>query len=161
MVFGSRWAGASLLAAGVMFGTAGFALAQGGQAPGPVGLWLDDDGKAGIQIDRCDKFLCGKIIWLKDPNDKDGKPFRDAMNPDTSKRDKPVCGLQIMGELKRETDGTFNGGWVYDPEEGKKYSIEIMVKDPQTISLLVFEGEKAKSQTMDWKRLPDNQPRCK
>jgi uncharacterized protein (DUF2147 family) len=134
------------------------ALAQSDQV---IGLWLDDEGKAGIQIERCERSLCGRVVWLKEPNDTAGKPWKDILNPEASKRDTPVCGLQIMGDLKRETNGGWVGGWVYDPEEGKRYDLELSVKDKDTLQVLAFEGERVRSQLMDWKRLPDGTPRCK
>lgn len=129
--------------------------------PNALGLWLDDEGKAGIQIERCERALCGKVVWLKEPNDTAGKPWKDILNPEAAKRDTPVCGLQIIGDLKRETDGNWTGGWVYDPEEGKRYNFEVTVKDADTLQVLAFEGERARSQLMAWKRLPESTPRCK
>ena len=71
------------------------------QQPSAIGLWLDNEGRAGVEITRCDKSMCGKIVWLKEPLDPQGKPWTDVNNTDTSRRATPVCGLQIIGDLKR------------------------------------------------------------
>ncbi len=131
------------------------------QQPTATGIWLDNEGRAGVEISRCDKSMCGKIVWLKEPNDPQGKPWADINNTDTSKRATPVCGLQIIGDLKREANGDWVGGWVYDPEVGKRFNIEFSVKDADTLSVFAFDGDRARSQVFDWKRMPDSTPRCK
>ncbi len=131
------------------------------QQPGATGLWLDNDGRAAIEIERCERTLCGRVVWIKDPNDTSGKPWVDQLNPVPSKRETPICGLQIMGDLKREADGNWTGGWIYDPEVGRRFSAEITIKDAKTIEVFAFDGDRVKSETMAWTRLPDSQPRCK
>ena len=131
------------------------------EAPSVVGLWLDHEGKAAVEIARCDRNLCGKIVWLKEPNDKDGKPWADILNADVSKRMTPICGLPIISDLKRETNGEWTGGWIYDPEQGRRFNVEVLPKDDKSITIFAFDKERARSETMVWTRLPDNSPRCK
>lgn len=130
-------------------------------AGGVTGLWLDSDGKAGIEIAPCGGEMCGNIVWLKDPLDPKGKAWTDLLNPDTSKRGRTVCGLQIIWGLKQGANGTWEGGYVYDPEEGKTFNVELSLKDASTLSVFGYAGVKLLSETMLWKRLPSNQPRCK
>src|SRR5271170_6589651 len=47
----------------------------------------------------------GKIIWLKEPNDKEtGKPELDKKNPDDKLKSTPVLGLVIMRGFKKSTE---------------------------------------------------------
>lgn len=131
------------------------------QTPGAAGLWLDNEGRAAIEIDRCDRSFCGRIVWLKEPNDTAGQPWVDLLNPLPSMRSTPICGLQIIGELKREVDGSFTGGWIYDPEQGKRFNVEIMPKSADIIEVLAYDKDKVLSETMAWTRLADTQSRCK
>jgi len=39
---------------------------------------------------------CGHIAWLKEPNDKNGKPKVDINNTDTSKRSRPIMGSAVI-----------------------------------------------------------------
>ena len=105
--------------------------------------------------------MCGNIIWLKDPLDKKGQPWTDQLNSDTSKRSRPVCGLQIIGGLKAGANGTWQGGWIYDPEEGKSYNVEISLENANMLKVVGFAGVRVLSETMLWKRLPADSPRCK
>ena len=129
--------------------------------PSIVGLWLDDEGKAGVEIAPCGAEICGNIVWLKDPLDPKGKPWVDALNPDTSKRTRQVCGIQIIGGMKPGANGTWEGGWVYDPEEGKQFNLELSLKDANTLTVFGYAGVRLLSETHLWKRLPPTTARCK
>ncbi len=135
--------------------------AAGPGQPAVAGNWLDHQGKAAVEVQPCGSELCGAIVWLKDPLDPKGKPWRDMLNPDARLRARQVCGLQIIGGLKPDKNGAWTGGWVYDPEEGKSFNVEISLKDANTLTVFGFAGIRLLSETMIWKRLPANQPRCK
>ena len=47
-----------------------------------LGLWINHTGKGAIDVYLCGSNLCGKIVWLKEPNNDAGRPKRDANNPD-------------------------------------------------------------------------------
>ena len=131
------------------------------QAPSAVGLWLDHQGKAAIEIARCDRNMCGTIVWLKEPADQSGTPWRDILNADESKRKTPICGLPVIGELKRQTNGDWTEGWIYDPEQGKRFNVEISLKDEKTLTIFAFDKDRALNETFAWTRIADNAPRCK
>ena len=61
------------------------AAAQPGQSP-PTGLWYDDTGQGAIEIAPCGERLCGRIVWLKNPTDKTGRPVTDSLNPEPQRR---------------------------------------------------------------------------
>ena len=125
------------------------------------GIWLDDEGKGGVEVKPCGEQLCGNIVWLKQPNDASGKPWVDKLNSDTSKRSRPVCGLQIIGGLKKSSDVEWKGGWIYDPEEGKQFDVELTLKDANTLQVFGYAGVKLLGETLIWKRMPNDTPRCK
>jgi uncharacterized protein (DUF2147 family) len=132
---------------------------QGGPTVG--GLWLDHGGKAAVEVKPCGPEVCGSIVWLKDPLDPKGKPWTDILNSDTTKRTRPVCGLQIIGGLKPGTNGLWKDGWIYDPEEGKQFNVELSLDNPNTLKVFGYAGIRMLSETMLWKRLPPNNARCK
>ena len=140
----------------------GAVMAQADPAAGVAGLWYDDEGKGAIEIARCGEGVCGKIVWLKDTKAPNGQQLTDQNNPDTGKRKRPICGLQIIGEGKPAGRGGWDGGWIYDPEEGKSYSVELTPKaDGKTLQVHGYLGMKALGETMTWKRAPANLERCK
>jgi uncharacterized protein (DUF2147 family) len=135
--------------------------AAGQISPSVVGIWLDNEGKAGVEVKPCGGEMCGNIVWLKEPLDPKGKPWTDMLNPDTAKRTRPVCGLQIIGGLKPAPKGAWADGWVYDPEEGKTFNVELSLKDANTLTVFGYAGVRLLSETMQWRRLPPDNARCK
>lgn len=151
----------SLGALSVLVFGAGFSAVAHAEAPTVAGLWLDDEGKAAVEVSRCDKSMCGRIVWLKDPADPSGKAWMDILNPDASKRQTPICGLAVIGDLKRQAGGEWTEGWIYDPEQGKRFNVELSLKNEKTLNVLGFDKERVKSEVLAWTRLADNAPRCK
>jgi uncharacterized protein (DUF2147 family) len=87
----------------------------------PSGTWLTEGGQARVQVANCGGALCGSIVWLAEPNEKDAKPKLDKNNPDTSKRSRSLIGIQIMFGMKPSGPDKWSGQ-VYSPEDGNTYS---------------------------------------
>lgn len=78
----------------------------------PSGTWLVEDGRARIRLERCGPSrdrICGFIVWMKEPADKRGQPYRDSQNPDTDKRARTLLGHQLIMGLQATADGRFAG----------------------------------------------------
>jgi uncharacterized protein (DUF2147 family) len=87
-------------------------------AMGPKGMWLDQEGKARIKVATCKAdTLCAKIVWLRQPNDENGKPLNDANNGNVSLRDRPIIGLPVAYDMKQSGSNKWQGR-VYDPQRG-------------------------------------------
>ena len=80
--------------------------------PGFSGIWVDDTGEGAIEISACGERLCGRIVWLKKPTDRTGRPLTDGYNPEAGKRNRPICGLPVIGDLKRQANGAWDAGWI-------------------------------------------------
>ena len=82
------------------------------------GLWRTDDGKALVRIAACGQRMCGTIarVLATGPD----VPRTDVNNPDTSRRGRPLVGLQILSGF---TGGPteWKGGQAYDPKSGSSY----------------------------------------
>ncbi len=128
--------------------------------PGFTGVWLDDTGDGAIEIMPCGERLCGRIVWLKAPNDKAGRPLTDGFNPETTKRKRPICGLPVIGDLKRQTNGAWDAGWIYDPKEGKSYDVELKLRSSDRLQVTGYLGTKFFSETFIWSRAPAALPKC-
>jgi uncharacterized protein (DUF2147 family) len=138
------------------------ATAPGAAAPAApeMGVWIDDTDQGAVEIAPCEGTtkLCGRIVWLKAPVDAKGKPFTDGLNPDKSKRSQPICGLQVIGNLVRQKDGSYDAGWIYDPKTGDKFDLTIKMKSPDVLAVTGYVGIKLLSETFTWKRAPANPP---
>ena len=119
-----------LLAAALAAGLAGPALAD------PKGIWLTPGGKSHVEIAPCGDKLCGRIVWLKEPNNEQGQPKRDAENEDESLRARPILGLPLLTDFPQEPeDGVWDDGEIYNPEDGKTYSSELEMNDKDTLKV--------------------------
>ena len=128
------------------------------------GVWIDHTGRGAVRIARCGDRMCGHIFWLRTPNDERGRPLRDIRNPDESKRRNQICGTQILGDLTpvgRTGIGTVWGrGWIYNPEDGKRYNAEVKLQSPNDLSVMGYLGFRFLNETHIWRRAPTTVAQC-
>lgn len=126
-----------------------------------TGVWIDHTGRGAVEIAPCgDNHLCGRIVWLKEPNDKYGRPLTDGNNPRAAQRDRPICGLPILGNLQLQSNGAWDAGWVYDPNNGSTHDAQIELAGPDRLVLTGYKGLKLFSKSFTWVRAPEDMPRC-
>ncbi len=123
----------ALTAAGTLIGTAA---AQA--ASDPTGLWFDHNGRGAVEIAPCGsgKGYCGYVVHVTDPKN--------------TKR----CGMQILGNVTNS-----GGGWIYSPDRGKKYTVELTRLSDDKLRVVGNAGSFF-SKTYTWKRAPDDVARC-
>ena len=95
------------------------------------GKWLTSGGKGQVLFEPCGAKLCGKIVWLREPDNKTGKPAVDARNEEPSLRSRPVLGLR-MAELESDGD-RFWKGTIYNPDDGKTYTAKAAMQSDGTL----------------------------
>lgn len=103
----------------------------------PSGTWLVEDGRARIRLERCGPQrdrICGFIVWMKEPVDKRGQPYRDAENPDPDKRARTLLGHQLIMGLQVTPDGHFAGD-IYNAEDGRFYSVSLWRESADRLKL--------------------------
>jgi len=120
-----------------------------------VGTWLaiSKSGKGHIQIFKEGDKYFGKIAWIDEPNDANGKPKLDANNPDAKKRNQPILGLVNLRNFTYAGGKVWENGKVYDPEAGKDYSCKMTLKDANTLDVRGFIGISLIGRTETWKRV--------
>ncbi|WP_295555661.1 DUF2147 domain-containing protein [uncultured Hyphomicrobium sp.] len=128
-----------------------------------IGVWYDDTGQGAVEIYICEdnpNRLCGRIFWLKDPLNAEGNPKRDRYNPDPASQTRSICGLPILGNLGLMSDGTFDGGRIYDPKTGKTYDASISLKQADKLVVTGYLGVKMLGKSFTWTKAPTDLPRC-
>ncbi len=133
----------------------------------PLGVWIDHTGRGAVEITPCvpdappkAANLCGRIVWMKDPNDEKGQPLRDTLNKNAARRSQPICGLQIIGDVKPQANGSWDNGWIYDPEQGSSFDVELQLRNPETLQVKGYMGVKFLSETFVWRRAKEPPPKC-
>ncbi len=94
-----------------------------------VGKWLNEEKDGQIEIYENKGKYFGKINWMKEPYEKDGKTLRkDSKNPDASQRGRALLNTVILTDFEY-SDGKWKGGEIYDPKSGKTYSCEMKLNE--------------------------------
>jgi uncharacterized protein (DUF2147 family) len=125
-----------------------------------VGVWNTDDGLGAIEIAPCGAKRCGHIVWIKTPLDENGQPLRDANNPNPALKGRHLCGAKIVSGLTRQSDNSWDRGTIYDPEEGKNYSVAMKVLPGGNLEVTGYLGHKGLSETMVWTRRSTRSHKC-
>jgi uncharacterized protein (DUF2147 family) len=101
-----------------------------------VGFWVTEDGHWVVQISPCNGKFCGQLVVLSKSHRPDTVRL-DARNPNPTKRSRPLCGLRLLGGFRPSADNTekWEGGWVYDPQNGKTYSSHMWLDGPDTLKI--------------------------
>jgi uncharacterized protein (DUF2147 family) len=137
----------------------GFAMAD---EPAALGYWVTPQGGSVVQIQQCGATLCGQIVGLRTTRRPDESPS-DIHNPDKAKRDQPLCGLTMMGDLApaKGSATEWEGGWVYDPDSGDTYKAQMKLDGPDKLDLRGYVGISLFGRTMSWTReTGENKNRC-
>lgn len=123
----------TLAAAGVIIWAA-----PGRAATDATGLWKDQNGRAAIEIAPCGSGngLCGYVVYLFQ------QQYSDR------------CGMQILGNVTSN-----GGGWVYSPDRGKKYPVELTRLSNDKLRVLGNAGSFF-SKTYTWTRVEEPATRC-
>ncbi|MBV1692845.1 MAG: DUF2147 domain-containing protein [Hyphomicrobiales bacterium] len=131
--------------------------------PDVSGVWIDHTGQGAVEIGPCPgapQKLCGHVVWMREPLDKTGRPRKDDRNPDRAKRGQPMCGTQIIGDLAPGTAGAWDNGWIYNPEDGDRFDVEVRLRARDQLQVLGYMGLKFLGETFAWKRAPADLARC-
>ncbi len=122
------------------------------------GIWLNDLRDGHIEIKPCGQAMCGYIASIIDPTIPPNP--HDIYNENRKLRTRPLCGLQILGDLK--DGGDVWEGWVYDPHpgRGKTFSVEVKLQDANTLMIHGYVGVKLIGETRLWTRDSKNFHRC-
>lgn len=146
-----------ILSAVILSFTAGFAHAA--ETPDPTGLWLTENKRSAIRVDRCGDSLCGKIAWIIK-----GGMTTDSKNPDAAKRTTPMCDLPLLWGFKNNPKNmkVWEGGKIYKADEGDIYNATLTVKDANTMNVRGYVGMPLFGKSQTWQRVSaKDYPSCK
>lgn len=95
---------------------------------GILGIWLNEEKDATVEIYRSGNTYSGRLIWGRHIFESDGiTSKKDANNENKSLRGRPLKNLVILEGFHFE-EGSWTGGKVYDPKNGKVYKCIMQLK---------------------------------
>jgi uncharacterized protein (DUF2147 family) len=116
----------------VSAGAAMLTPAHAAEGDSVVGTWRTPAKNGSVEIARCGGSICGKL--LSSEHLRTNPDLRDIANKDTTKRDRRLKGLQILGGFTLDK-GVWTGGSIYNPEDGGTYKATITPAGADTIKL--------------------------
>jgi uncharacterized protein (DUF2147 family) len=119
----------------------------------PEGVWLIETTTA-LQIFDCNGLLCGRVAWLRNARDPTGQIQRDKKNPDSALRQRLLCGLTVFWALRPDGEGTWAGGWFYNPDSGRTYRITANLRSGDTFVARIYLGIPLFGETRILRRIP-------
>jgi uncharacterized protein (DUF2147 family) len=124
-----------------------------------LGIWDNEEKDAQIEIFKCGKKYCGKIVWINKPvyeanenTSRVGLPRTDDKNLNPVFRDRPIIGLQIMSGFEYAGKYQWIGGTVYDPKSGKTYSGKMTLASRDRLDLRGYLIFSFFGRTSSWTR---------
>jgi uncharacterized protein (DUF2147 family) len=121
-----------------------------------LGNWITPD-KSIVEVYSCDRAICMRIAHVEATV---GQSF-DGLNPDASKRDRRLCGLEIGSGFAAKDAAHAEGGKLYDPHSGNTYSGTLVLSDDSTLRLRGYMGISLLGRTEVWHRAPSAPESCK
>lgn len=134
---------ARLLALAIFTGAAGPALAAD-----VTGTWQTPTDEGVVEITACGTSVCGRLVSSSDI--KANPNLTDSKNTDAAQRSRPLKGLLMLQGFTGK-GGSWTGGKIYNPDDGKTYASTLELKGDNTLQVkgcvMVF------CETQTWTRL--------
>lgn len=120
------------------------------QASSFEGLWYTKGKESIVRIWKRGDTFEGKIVWLKDSLDAQGRPQMDTNNPNRKLRQRGIQNLTILKNF-RFSKGSLKKGKIYDPSSGKTYNCTMKIKN-QNLEVHGYVGVSLLGRTEKWER---------
>jgi len=90
--------------------------------PDLIGVWLSENKKQKVRVgyDSKSKTYTGKLEFMYEDDQANGRKMLDVNNPNPQLRNRRVTGINFLHSFKYEGNRKFRG-YIYDPVSGKEY----------------------------------------
>jgi uncharacterized protein (DUF2147 family) len=125
------------------------------QADKVVGYWLTEKKNSQIEIYKTPSGKYeGKLVWLEEPLDENGRPKTDKDNPTASLRNRPLKGIVLLKDFTyNQSSNEWKDGTIYDPESGRTYSAYMWFDGNNTLNVKGFVmGMRFLGRSTSWTR---------
>ncbi len=117
------------------------AFSQVHKADDIIGTWLNEEATGKVQIFKEGSKYFGKLVWLKEPIDKEtGLSRKDKENPDLHLKTMPLIGLVNLKNFVFNGKDEWANGTIYDPKNGKTYKCYIQFESTNRLKIRGYIG---------------------
>jgi uncharacterized protein (DUF2147 family) len=123
-----------------------------------IGLWIVPERDAKVEVYKGENGKYhGKIVWLLEPSDENGKPRKDIHNKDTELAKRELIGLHVVSNFSfDDKEAKWVDGEVYNSRNGKSYAGFIKMMEDGTLFLRGHvKGLKFLGKTNIWERITE------
>lgn len=118
-----------------------------------IGLWKTIDDKTNqplsiIKIEQVNGMLEGTVVKTFPPAGETPLVYCNLCKDE--RKDKPIIGMKIMSDLKRDQVGYWSGGKILDPKEGEVYKVKIATEDGKKMDVRGYIGFSLLGRTQVW-----------
>ncbi len=118
-----------------------------------VGFWMSETKDLSVEIYKKNNRFYGKVVWFAClPETPFMEDFKDINNPNPSLRNRKWLGLEVVDNLKY-ANGEWNGGTIYDPNSGRKYSSVVRMKSENSIVVRGYWGLEIFGKSMQFSKV--------
>lgn len=105
------------------------AQSEDGYSKDLLGVWLSENKKQRVRVfyDANAKAYHGKIEWMYEDDQANGRVLLDSNNPNPKLRSRRVTGVNFLHHFRHQGDGKFKG-YIYDPISGKEYRCNMTLR---------------------------------
>ena len=102
-----------------------------------LGVWMIETKDTKVKVSKnANGELEGKIVWLLEPNDANGKPRTDIKNKNAALRSRTLMGMKVAyGFTWDADDKKWTGGSVYVAGSGSTYCGSIKMDSEEKLLL--------------------------
>lgn len=126
------------------------------QSDAIIGEWYNQEKDAVINITKSENnTFQGQIVWMLNPNDENGNPKTDPLNPEEELRSRSRMGMTIMYNFQFDGENVWDEGEIYDPKSGNTYSGTMTLTSENKLDLRGYVGLPIFGRTSNWSRKLD------
>ncbi|GAB3962920.1 DUF2147 domain-containing protein [Spirosoma harenae] len=121
-----------------------------------IGVWGSEGSDVGLtfEIFQSEGNYFGKLLWASTMFEADGKTAKkDTKNPDPKLRSRSRQNIVNVTNLTYEDGGEYTGGKLYNPDDGRTYSLKAKLKSVNQLEFRGYVGISLLGQTMKFKRV--------
>lgn len=120
-------------------------------ASGIQGVWINEAKDVKVEIYKSGDKYFGKVTWLKDMYEADGKTLKkDSKNSSIKLRGRSIIGIDILSGFSYDK-GEWNGGELYNPKSGKTYDSKMILRG-DNLEIRGYAGSPLFGKTTVWAR---------